>query len=109
MAEGSAFRLLAEYPPPTRALTLPGHRGTTFSTTASHLMYNVNDTCVVVALGGDGAREEAVSFPFREFVVCHDLHAIERPSGRGAELHALVALASGEILRWTPLARRSSE
>ena len=46
----SAFRLLAEHAPPTRPLNVPGQRGTTFSATATHVLYNVADMCVLLPI-----------------------------------------------------------
>ena len=100
------MRLLAEHAPPVRPLNVPGHRGSTFSSTDTHFLYNVADACVLLPLPSNAApaTDDGTTFQFRELVVCHDL--LHATKSSGSSLVALAALASGEVLRWSPLARR---
>ena len=83
-----------------------GHRGTTLSATASHLLYNVSDTCVLMpTVAGKPGPAEPTTFQFKELVVCHDLLFA---GARNTDLAAIVALASGEVLQWSPLTRKPS-
>ena len=108
--DGGNFELLRRYTSDARGNLPHGHRGTTFSTTQSHLLYNVADTCVVMPTAGgaptSNAQNESATFQFKEIVVSHDLRQLQRTNSRGAEIAAIVALASGEVLRWMPLARK---
>ena len=108
--DGGNFELLRRYTSDARGNLPHGHRGTTFSTTQSHLLYNVADTCVVMPTAGgaptSNAQNESATFQFKEIVVSHDLRQLQRTNARGAEIAAIVALASGEVLRWMPLARK---
>ena len=106
------LRLLAEHAPPARPLNVPGHRGTTFSIASTWLLYNVGDTAVMMPISkgapSQKAADEGLTFQFREFIVCHDLRAADRSAGRNADLTALVALASGDVMRWKPLTRKTT-
>jgi hypothetical protein len=109
------FRLRQELAPPTRPLSTPGHRGTSFSATPSWLLYNVAEQIICLPLDEAGAPSDGrpISNTFREFVVCHDLCHDRLAGGVGAggsqlpvDIVALVALASGEVMRWRPLAKK---
>ena len=65
VADESALRLLAEHAPLARAPALAGHRGTTFSVTPSHLLYNVADTCALLQLSNGAPTGDG---PLRKFV-----------------------------------------